>query len=278
MKPTPFSRLYVLVPQSSAYFLLNNMFKAGLFSAVGAVSLVESYKWLSPDSGDKTVDLLAQLVNATQNIPLTPGSSESFRRTFDIVTVNVLWFASITICVCCAVLATLISQWARRYLALSQGRGTPDERARVRGFLYHGLRRFQFSRICQLLGMGLHFSIGLYAMGILMFIFHIDRNLAVYAIVGYSPVVPVYTAMTFLPIFFLDSPYITPFSALWWRIWHFLWAVMFLICSGIANLFSCLLPDVLVEFLHDRADEHRKRCAAGLKRSVERYAKAPQGT
>jgi hypothetical protein len=122
MKPTPSSYLYVLVPQSSVYFLLNNIFifKAGLFSAVGTVSLVESYKWLSPDSGDETVELLAQLVNVTQKIPLTPGSSEPFKRTFDIVTLNILWFASITICICCAVFATLIQQWVRRYLALTQ--------------------------------------------------------------------------------------------------------------------------------------------------------------
>jgi hypothetical protein len=249
------------------------MFKAGLFSAVGTVSLVESYKWLSPDSGDKTVELLAQLVNVTQKIPLTPGSSEPFKRTFDVVAVNVLWFASITICVLCAVLATLIQQWARRYLALAQGRGTPEERARVRGFLYKGLRRFQMSRVCLLLGMSLHYSIALYALGILLFIFHIDRNLVVYALLGFSPIPLIYTALTFLPIFFLDSPYSTPFSAPVWRIWHFGWAVFFSIYSGFANLFSCFLPNALVDFLQNRADKHRQRCADGLKRSVERYAR-----
>ena len=82
------------------------MFKAGLFSAVGVVTLVESYKWLSPDSGDETVELLAQLVNVTQNIPLT--SSEPFKRTFDIVAVNIFLFTSVTICIFCAVFATLI--------------------------------------------------------------------------------------------------------------------------------------------------------------------------
>ena len=250
------------------------MFKAGLFSAVGTVSLVESYKWLSPDSGDETVDLLAQLINVTQKIPLTPGSSEQFKRTFDVVAVNVIWFASITICIVCAVLATLIQQWARQYLAFAQGRDTPEERARVRGFLYRGLKRFQMSRICQLLGMGLHLSIGLYGLGILIFIFHIDRNLVVVALLGFSPIPPIYVVLTFLPIFFLDSPYSTPFSAPVWRIWHFGWAVFFSIYSGIANLFSCFLPNGLVNFLQNRADMHRQRCADGLKRSVKRYAKA----
>ena len=252
---------------------LNNMFKSGLFTAVGTVSIVESYKWLSPDSGDETVELLAQLINVTQKIPLTPGSSQPFQRTFDVVAVNVFWFASIAICMVCAVLATLIQQWARRYLALSQGRGTPEERARVRGFLYTGLRRFHFSRVCQLLSMSLHISIGLYGHGIVIFVFHVDPDLVVLALLAFSPIPPIYTTLTFLPIFFLNSPYCTPFSAPAWRIWHFGWAVFFWIISGIANLLSFLLPNGFVNFLQNRAEMHRQRCADGLKRSVERYAK-----
>ena len=273
MKQTPSSFLYVLVPQSSTYFFQNNMFKAGLFSAACAVSLVESYKWLSTDLGDETVELLAQLVNVTQKIPLTPGSGEPFKRTFDTVTVNVLWFSSVTICIVCGVLATLLQQWARRYLALAQGRGTPEERARVREFLYKGLRRFQFSRVCQLLSMGLHLSIGLYGHGVVIFIFHIDPDLVALALLAFSPIPPIYTALTFLPIFFWNSPYSTPFSAPAWRIWHFCWAVFFWIISGIANLFSCILPNAWVISLQNRADRHRQRCVDGLKRSVAQYAK-----
>ena len=220
----------------SAYFLLNNLFKAGLFSALGAVSFVETYKWLSPDSGDETVDLLAQLVNVTQKIPLTPGSGEPFQRTFDIVAVNVIWFASINICVICAVLATLIQQWVRRYLALAQGRDTIQERMRVREFLYKGLNKYYMPQVCQLLSMGLHLSIGLYAVGFLVFIFHIDSNFLVFALLGFSLVPPIYLALTILPIFVLDFPYSTPFSALAFHIWHF---VISPINPGIANLFSC---------------------------------------
>ena len=39
-------------------YLLMHFSQAGLFSAVGAVFLVERYKWLYPDSGDETVQLL----------------------------------------------------------------------------------------------------------------------------------------------------------------------------------------------------------------------------
>ena len=155
------------------------MFKAGLFTAVGTVSLVESYKWLSPDPGDETVGVLDQLVNVTQKIPLTPGGAEPFRRTFDIVGVNVIWFASMTICVVCALFATLLQQWARRYLALVSefSRCAPDERVHVQELLRKRRGNFLLPWIRQLLGMGLHSSIILYGTGIILFIFHIDRNL-----------------------------------------------------------------------------------------------------
>ena len=214
------------------------MFKAGLFSTVCAVSLVESYKWLSPDLGDEIVDLLAQLVNVTQKLPLTPGNGESFKRTFDIVAVDVILFTSMAICAACAVLATLIQQWAQRYLALAHARGTPDECARVREFLYRSLRRYQLPRICQLLGIGLHFSIALYALGILLFIFHIDRNLVVFAVIGLSPIAFTYTVLTIF--FFWGSSYSTPFSAPVWRIWHFWLAVIF------RSLRTCFLAHCLV--------------------------------
>ena len=248
------------------------MSKAGLFSGVGAVTLVESYKWLSPDSGDEIVDILAQLVNVTQKLPLSPGNEESFKRTFDIIAVNVILFTSMAICVACAVLATLIQQWAQRYLALAHARGTPDECARVRECVYRSFAIVQLPWI-SVLRMGLHISIGLYALGILFFIFHIDRHLVAIALVEVSSGVFGYIAFTILPIFFLNFPYSTPFSAPLWCILHFSLAVIFSMCSGIADLFSCLLPGWLVHSLQNRADNHKKKSREGLKKNVERYAK-----
>ena len=252
------------------------MFKAGLFSGVGAVSLVESYKWLSPDSGDETVDLLAQLVNVTQKIPLTPGNGDPFKRTFDIVMVNVIWFTSMVICIVCAVLATLIQLWSQRYLAFVEKEGgTPDERDRMSNYLYRSFAVFQIPWI-SLLRMGMHCSIGLYGMGIVLFVFHIDRNLVVFAFAEVSVFGSAYMAMTFLPIFFLNFPYSTPFSAPLWCIWHFSLAVIFSICSGIANLLPGRLVDS--ESFQDRAENHKNRSVDGLKMAVERYVEKSYGS
>jgi hypothetical protein len=275
---------------------LTYVFKAGLFSAVGAVSLVESYKWLSPDSGDQTVELLnvtvnlitqlsQQLVNISQGIPVedfTVESSEPFQQTFSALMVNIIWFSSIVICIGCAVFATLIQQWARRYLALTQGAGTPYERAQLRRFLSKGLKTFQAERIRQLLGMLMHLSLLLYSVGLIVFIFHIDRQL-VFMAVGYiSCCFLIYVIPTVLPFFFLNCPFNTPFTAITWRLYHLLMFGLFSIILGIVTL-----PHALLTLGHwsyrpvsgsrgwvkDRVDKHKREFLDGLRRTIKLRAK-----
>ncbi|KAH9030920.1 hypothetical protein EDB85DRAFT_1866103, partial [Lactarius pseudohatsudake] len=91
---------------------------AGLFTAVITVSIVESYKWLSPDSGDDTVRLLTQLVNISSGIPLensSAGNGQPFKPTISAIMVNVTWFCSVVLCLGCAVFASVIQQQTRQY-------------------------------------------------------------------------------------------------------------------------------------------------------------------
>ncbi|KAI9447630.1 hypothetical protein H4582DRAFT_1841679 [Lactarius indigo] len=90
---------------------------AGLFTAVITVSLVESYKWLSPNPGDETVKLLAQLVNISSGIPIestSAGSNQPFKPSTSALMVNATWFCSVVLCLGCSVFATLIQQQSRR--------------------------------------------------------------------------------------------------------------------------------------------------------------------
>lgn len=197
------------------------LFKAGLFSAVGAVSLVESYKWSFPDSGDQTVELInimanlitqvsQHLVNISQGISvegITVESSEPLQQTFSALVVHLIWSASIVICVGGAVFATLIQQWVRRYyLSLMQGSGTHYERAQLRRFLFKGFKKFQVERTRQPLDMLMYLSLLLYSVGLIIFIFHIYQQL-VFMAVGYiSCCFLVYIIPMFLVFFFLNCP------------------------------------------------------------------------
>ena len=288
----------MLVPLSSAYFLTKHIFKAGLFSAVIAISLVESYKWLSPDPNQETADRLnqtvtqltqlsQQLVNISQGIPLERVAAESiqpFKRTALVVSINIIWFASIVVCICCAVFATLIQQSARRYLALTQGRGTPHERARLRMFMFNGIRRFYAFRFFQLLGMSMHISLLLYCVGLILFVFAIDPSLVPFSIFYICCSILLYATVTVLPFFFLDCPYVSPFTALTWRLYHLLLLVIFSTLRVITHLPHALLmlgPQTyrpvswshrLQKMLKEGVDKHRQRISDGLQRSIELHA------
>ncbi|KAH8982724.1 hypothetical protein EDB86DRAFT_2812012 [Lactarius hatsudake] len=77
---------------------------AGLFSATVAAFLIESYKKLSPDSGDTTnallIHLSQQLVNISNGTPLTSvvaQGSQPFKPTASAVRVNMMWFLSLVL-------------------------------------------------------------------------------------------------------------------------------------------------------------------------------------
>ncbi|KAH9164101.1 hypothetical protein EDB89DRAFT_1859563, partial [Lactarius sanguifluus] len=153
---------------------------ATLFSAITAVSIIESYKWLSPDPGDQTVKLLdqisRQLFNNSRELPLwdvipISNQTESFKPDGSALLVNITWFCCMVICFSCSVAATITQQCARRYLLLTQGHGTPYERAQLRMFMFNGLGIFRVDDVLLFLSMALHVSILLYCVGIVGFIF-----------------------------------------------------------------------------------------------------------
>jgi hypothetical protein len=177
--------------------------------------------------------------------------------------VNILWFSSVDLCIDCAILATLIQEWARRYLSLTQGRATASERERVREFLFIGLTKYRANWVRQSMGILLHVSICLYSLGIVFFLVHVDWELAPFAALDLALSIVMYGVITVLSFLSLRCPYGTPFTPLIWRSYHFF---MFGICSGIGYI----SPGSLEE----KAEEHRKRYKSGLKRTIVRCARA----
>jgi hypothetical protein len=122
---------------------LNHILKTGLFSATVASFIIESYKQLSPNPSDTTNALLTQisqqLANNSNGTPLTSVAvqgSQPFKPTASAVRVNVLWFLSLILSLSCALSATLMQQWARRYRELAQRRGAFHRRGRMRAYIF----------------------------------------------------------------------------------------------------------------------------------------------
>ena len=128
---------------------LKCILKTGLFSATVATFIIESYQNLSPNSSDTTNALLAQisqqLVDMSNGTPLTvvPAQiGQPFKPTASAVRVNVLWFLSLILSLSCALSATLMQQWTRRYQELAQRRGAFHRRGRMRAYIFDGINKF----------------------------------------------------------------------------------------------------------------------------------------
>ena len=70
-----------------------------------------------------------------------PLSPPPFSPPNHAVWVNALWFMSLVISLTCALLATLLQQWARRYLKITQSRYQPHKRACIRAFFAEGVEK-----------------------------------------------------------------------------------------------------------------------------------------
>ncbi|TDL27675.1 hypothetical protein BD410DRAFT_760794, partial [Rickenella mellea] len=107
---------------------------AGLFSASVTAFIIESYKKLSPDSGDMTVALLAQISsqlvaisNGTNLATSSPSPTHgAFKPTSSAVVANVFFFLSLALALVCAIHATMVEPWARNYLQLIERHPAPD--------------------------------------------------------------------------------------------------------------------------------------------------------
>ena len=123
---------------------------------------------------------------------------------------------SLIISLTCALLATLLQQWARRYVRVTRTRYSLLKRARVRAFFAEGLERRYFPLVVEALPGLLHASVFLFFAGLPVFLFGTNQTVftAVLSCVGLSGLS--YLLLTFMPLVFHDSPYHTPLSTLFW--------------------------------------------------------------
>ncbi|KAJ7639939.1 hypothetical protein DFH06DRAFT_628719 [Mycena polygramma] len=196
---------------------------SGLFSASLTAFLVESYQTLQPDSGTMTVQLLTQIsqqLASNSTTALATSEVLVFHPAPSSLICNALWFISLSLSITCALLATLIEQWAREFLHRTERKPSPIQRAQIFSFLYFGVRRFGMHSMVDLIPLLLHVSLMLFLAGLVAFLLpinHIIMGLIAAILAGF---LAVYGILTVLPAISLDSPYRTPFSNLVWRLIH----------------------------------------------------------
>ncbi|KAJ7362980.1 hypothetical protein DFH08DRAFT_328819 [Mycena albidolilacea] len=205
-----------------AKFSYPNCLQAGLFSASVVAFLIESYKTLTPDSGDTAVLLLTQISNqlaaAANGTSFTITSPGSFSPRTSALVCNILWFISLGFSLTCALVATLVEQWAREFMHKADMRSAPAIRARVFSYLYYWLKRFKMHTVVGIIPLLLHMSLLFFFAGLVAFL--IPVNFAVTLVTGILLFIlaAVYVLLTSLPLVYVDCPYRTPLSGTLWQL------------------------------------------------------------
>ncbi|KAH9033212.1 hypothetical protein EDB83DRAFT_2229373, partial [Lactarius deliciosus] len=190
----------------------------GLFSSTVATFIALSYPNLQQDPNLATQSLLAQISQQLSNTTTGDASSTvvSIQGPYvpptSVVFINSVWFLSLVLSLTCALMATLLQQWTRRYLQIVQRKYAPLHHARIHEFFSGGARKFGITKFAELLPLLLLLSVFLFFAGLVVFAFRSNHTVAYFtvAIVGFCALS--YIAFTLMPLFFHDCPYHTPLT------------------------------------------------------------------
>jgi hypothetical protein len=128
------------------------------------------------------------------------------------VWVNSLWFLSLVISITCALLATLLQQWARRYLKVTQTRYSLHKRARIRSFFAEGVEKSLLPWVVEALPTLIHVSLFLFFAGLVVFLWNVNLTIFKVVLSWIGVCTALYGCITLIPIFRRDSPYYTPLA------------------------------------------------------------------
>ncbi|KAN0135373.1 hypothetical protein V8E53_006938 [Lactarius tabidus] len=193
----------------------------GLLSAVVALLLGSVLQNLRPNPQNASSFYLAHMYQ------LTPGSNVSnipfddpatFKPPTSAILVSTLWSLSLVVSLTCALLASLLQQWARRYRHITPKENDPQKRAQTRELMAQALNKVPLSWLikCEPLPFLLHTSIFMFLAGFVVHLFTFNNLVAELAgaCAGISLLSYLYVSLT--PIYSRASPFYTPITTLVW--------------------------------------------------------------
>ena len=231
-----FVRLHLLVP----CFRPTHESQTGLFSAAVASLISVSIQDIQQNPQDTSNFYLANIYQVLaepnqSNISISlPTSPPPFSPPTFAVWVNSLWFLSLAISITCALLATLLQQWARRYLKVTQTRSSLHKRARIRSFFAEGVKKSLLPLTVEALPTLIHVSLALFFAGLVVFLWNVNLTIFKVVLSWISICTALYGCFTLVPVFRHDSPYYSPLTSL-------ARLVIFVIGFVFMLLYSCFL-------------------------------------
>jgi hypothetical protein len=188
--------------------------QGAIFAASVTAFLLESFKTLRPDSADTTVALLHRIsdqLSQRSDSQLTP-LPKPFRPSQMAIFCNVCWFISLILSLTSALGAILVRQWVLHFIQNAREEMQPHKRARMREYLFEGLKKWKLATVIESLPVMLHISLCLFMAGLIAFTSEAD-SLIMFIITAFlAAYVIIYTVLTLLPVWYPDCPYQTPLS------------------------------------------------------------------
>jgi hypothetical protein len=194
--------------------ILMRSLKTGLLSATIGAFIIEFYKKLSADSGDQTVDLLGQISQQLRNGAPTTAADQPFSPSVQMIWVNAMWLISLVFSLTSALITALNQQAVRRYIEMLKDpiTGEPNDHARVRLFLFRGVKLYKMPLAILAAPTLLHLSILLFFGGLVIVFHTIHKKVAIAVEVAVGVIGLVYMAMSLLPLLDPKCPYRTPIT------------------------------------------------------------------
>ena len=174
---------------------------------------------------------------------------------------------SLVISLTCALLATLLQQWARRYLKITRSRYSPHKRARIRAFFAEGVEKRLLPWTVDALPTLLHLSLFLFFAGLVVFLCNINLTIFKFVLSWVALCAAFYGCITCMPIFRHDSPYYTPLSL---PTWHIVTGTLFFVYRFLHWFFrSVYSRHRSFRHFHYLAISCRKSLAQGMQKAAE---------
>ncbi|KAH9970218.1 hypothetical protein BGW80DRAFT_1254096 [Lactifluus volemus] len=208
--------------------------------------------------------LLADSNISRESILATPAQPPPFSPPRSAVLVNSLWFLSLVVSLTCALLATMLQQWARRYVEITQPpRYSPYKRAPIRAFFANGVDKFHLPWSVEALPALLHLSLFLFFSGLVLFLFNINHTVFSVVIWWVGLAGAVYGCITLMPIFWHDSPYYSPLSS---SAWFFYTSIRYAVSRIVRFLwpYGCLFGAY-----YTRPGKYRRQLFGGMTKAVQ---------
>ena len=222
--------------------------------------------------------LLAEANGSPVSIPfdLSPPRSD-FSPPRHAIWVNVLWFSSLVISLTCAMVATLVQQWTRRYIKITRSQYSVHgvhQQARIRAFFAEGLDKFQLPLVVDLLPTFVHLSVFLFFSGLPVFLYHLfgkNRAIFITAVVWVATGGFLYLCIFLMPIIRHDCPYYSPLSSLSWYLLTLIAYKSFKILRKLTPLGS--FSGSFRKRVSTMEEHYRRRFGDGMQKSAEDFAR-----